>query len=124
MAKTIDEGAYRPGVCNINEAERKRRKMTGWLSLILAGFLLLFLIQSQAPMWWRAFLFIPFFIGVLGILQHHGRFCVYHGLRGTEYTGKRTVNAPGRASDRARSILILLRSTLIGAGLTILAFAI
>lgn len=57
------------GVPNIGPRQRRIRRLTGAASIVLGAALLAALLILDAPRLLRLTLVIPFWIGVLGILQ-------------------------------------------------------
>ena len=73
---------YAPGKCNIGARGRAIRLATGLAIIVLfVGFGVLNL-GSVSPVF-RLFLFIPFYVGLLSILEGTMSFCVLHASRGT-----------------------------------------
>ena len=73
---------YAPGKCNIGARGRAIRLATGLgIIAIFAGVGVLAL-GSVSPVL-RLFLFIPFYMGLLAVLEGTMSFCVLHASRGT-----------------------------------------
>src|SRR5690349_19178209 len=73
---------YAPGKCNIGARGRAIRLATGLgIIAVFVGVGLLTL-GSVSPVF-RLFLFIPFYVGLLAILEGTMSFCVLHASRGT-----------------------------------------
>jgi hypothetical protein len=73
---------YDPGKCNIGARGRAIRLATGLgIISIFVGFGLLTR-GSVSPVF-RLFLFIPFYVGLLSVLEGTMSFCVLHASRGT-----------------------------------------
>src|SRR5260370_1916361 len=73
---------YAPGKCNIGARGRAIRLATGLgIIVVFVGFGVLAL-GSVSPVF-RLFLFIPFYIGLLAVLEGTMSFCVLHASRGT-----------------------------------------
>jgi hypothetical protein len=119
-----DKFAYIPGVCNIGQAEIKRRKLIGWIAgaatIALAAILLL---TKLAP-YWRLLLFFPASIAAVGFLQAAWHFCAKFGLDGALNFGPNvghtdTVDqAEYRRQDRRTALKIIALSALAGALIT------
>src|SRR5713101_7386986 len=73
---------YDPGKCNIGARGRAIRLATGLgIIAIFAGVGVLAL-GSVSPVF-RLFLFLPFYVGLLAVLEGTMSFCVLHASRGT-----------------------------------------
>jgi len=73
---------YAPGKCNIGARGRAIRLATGLgIIVVFIGFGVLAR-GSVSPVF-RLFLFIPFYIGLLAVLEGTMSFCVLHASRGT-----------------------------------------
>jgi hypothetical protein len=73
---------YAPGKCNIGTRGRAIRLATGLgIIAIFVGFGVLYL-RSVSPVF-KLFLFLPFYVGLLAILEGTMSFCVLHASRGT-----------------------------------------
>jgi hypothetical protein len=73
---------YVPGKCNIGTRGRAIRLATGLgIIAVFIGFGTLAL-GSVSP-FFRLFLFIPFYIGLVAVLEGTMSFCVLHASRGT-----------------------------------------
>ncbi len=81
--KSIEMPAeYAPGKCNIGARGRATRLATGLgIIAIFAGVGILAL--GSISVVFRLFLFIPFYVGLLAILEGTMSFCVLHASRGT-----------------------------------------
>ncbi|NHJ85513.1 MAG: hypothetical protein FK734_08625 [Asgard group archaeon] len=71
---------YKPGQCNIGNAERLKRLMMGLGFFVLAiiGFMLIFFLDANAL--YTLLLIIPIFMGFQGLYQYFFKFCVVNGL--------------------------------------------
>ena len=131
MAATSQTTGYVPGVCNINQSEIAYRRKAGYSGiaayvLLLAGFFAF----SFSP-WLGAVLFLPAFIGAVGMLQAHYKFCVAYAAGGQQHAldddleAKAIVDAASRKIDKQRARKINTQSALIAivataAGITLL----
>lgn len=121
---------YIPGVCNIGPAERRKRRMGGYLGLIVAIILLIVLIVIKAAWAWRLFLVLPLAAAASGFLQDALHFCAGFGMKGLY----NVINSAGvtdnveleeyRKKDRRKALQILWLSLLIGVVLTAAALLI
>ena len=90
---------YAPGKCNIGARGRTIRLATGLgIVAVFVGFGLLTL-GSVSPVF-RLFLFIPFYIGLLAILEGTMSFCVLHASRGTYDLHEPTGMAFGKSKTK------------------------
>jgi hypothetical protein len=111
---------YVPGECNIGPGEIKKRKVLGWIGLIVTLALWgTFIVLKAAPPW-RVFLFVPAMLAALGFLQAAWRFCVMYGLNGAFKFGRKVGKSDGseRAEflrkDRRTALTIIGLSALVG----------
>jgi hypothetical protein len=112
---------YVPGVCNIGQAEIRRRKLIGWVALaVTVGMLIAFGVFAVAPVW-RLTLFFPASIAATGFLQAAWHFCATFGVLGVSNFGPNvgqtdTVEqAEFRRQDRRTALKIIALSALAGA---------
>jgi hypothetical protein len=125
---TIQRNEYVPGVCNIGAAERMQRLRGGWAGLILAIVLEGIFIVFRAGAPWRLFLFLPAMLGATGFLQAAFHFCAAFGFRGvfnlSAEVGKTDTveQAELRRKDRAKALLIVFYSALIGFGVALVGY--
>jgi hypothetical protein len=119
---------YIPGKCNIGPAERRARRMIGWIGLVMAGVLLGIFIFTHTPQIWRLFILIPATIAASGFLQSSFHFCAGFGMRGVFNFGPevgktdRVKQVEYRKKDRRKAIIILILSLIIGAVAAVAAF--
>lgn len=57
------------GTANIGPGERRKRLLTGMAMLAVGALVALALILTGAERWWRVALFVPFWMGALGLFQ-------------------------------------------------------
>jgi hypothetical protein len=76
---------YIPGMCNINPAEIRRRRMSGHLGLVISLVLLVALLVLHARWYLRIALIIPLFIAAIGYLQARNKFCVGYAGAGQQH---------------------------------------
>jgi hypothetical protein len=90
---------YVPGRCNIGARGRAIRLSTGLgIIAVFVGFD--FLALGSVFSVFRLFLFIPFYIGLLTILEGTMSFCVLHASRGTYDLHEPTGMAFGRSETK------------------------
>lgn len=76
---------YVPGMCNINPAEIKSRRQSGYFSLAVAATGLGIFVYLHAPWPYFLALFVPIFVGILGLLQARSKFCVAYAAAGKQH---------------------------------------
>jgi hypothetical protein len=120
---------YVPGVCNIGQAEIRRRRRSGWIGLGATILLEAVLAAFRVPAPWRLFLFLPASLGAAGFLQAALHFCAGFGMQGVFNFGPQVgrTEAIEQEADRIKDIRkarrIGLYSALIGIAVAILGFA-
>jgi len=72
---------YKPGQCNIGNAERMRRLVYGLTGVVLTLLVFLIIDAMALPREMRLILFIPLFLAFQGIYQYFFRFCVANALK-------------------------------------------
>lgn len=120
MSTTSD---YIPGMCNINPAEIRKRRMSGYFSLAIALFGLTAFVGLQASWHYYAVLFIPLFVSALGFLQARHKFCAAYGSIGKQHADddsdvEKVEDAKARKADQLRARMIYLQAFLIAAVIT------
>ncbi len=126
----MDRGTnYAPGVCNIGDAEIRRRRQSGWFGLAIFAAALIGLGLGQAAPAWYLVLFLPAFAASAGFVQAANRFCFYFGfaaLFNFGATGERrhVADAASRQDDRGKARRVLGQSALLAAIVTLAVFAI
>jgi hypothetical protein len=73
---------YAPGKCNIGARGRAIRLATGLGIIAISAGVGVLALGSVSPVF-RLFLIIPFYIGLLAVLEGTMSFCVLHASRGT-----------------------------------------
>jgi hypothetical protein len=63
--------AARVKLANIGPRQLRRRLVMGIVALVLGGALAVALIWSRADPGWLLLTFVPFFLGLLGLVQAH-----------------------------------------------------
>jgi hypothetical protein len=114
-----EPGAYQPGVCNIGQAEIRRRRRSGHASLIVSIVVMAVLVAAGAPHWTRLLLVLTAAGSASGYLQAWFHFCAGFGSRGVYNFGRlgtvqAVADADARTRDRRRSVEIGLASLAIG----------
>ncbi len=74
---------YKPGQCNIGPANSLLRMSYGFFFLTFSYFMWLLIELAGVGIWAKALLFIPLYVGFLGIYQAKARFCVHHAKKRT-----------------------------------------
>jgi hypothetical protein len=90
---------YVPGKCNIGTRGRAIRLTTGLGIIAVFVGLGVFALGSVSPVF-RLFLFIPFYVGLLAILEGTVSFCVLHASRGTYDLHERSGMAFGKSGSK------------------------
>ena len=116
---------YKPGTCNINRTERKKRKVMGAVSLLNAMILtaVLFIFPSFTPIY--AGIFLLSFTGFLGFLQSQHHFCAGLALKKKFHVGEsdEEIGDPEMvAKDRRKAASIIIQSAIGSALLTTVIF--
>ncbi len=117
----IETTSYTPGVCNIGPAERRARRLAGWIGVVMTVALEVIFILSHTPQIWRLFLFLPASLGASGFLQSAFHFCAAFGMKSVFNLGpevgkiESVHDKEARKKDRRKAQLIMLLSGLIGA---------
>jgi heme/copper-type cytochrome/quinol oxidase subunit 3 len=114
MAQTVvmsSATAYQPGVCNIGQAEIRRRRASGYAGLAVAAVFLAIAFVLGWPAPWRLLVALPAFLSAQGFLQAAFRFCVGFATRGLYNFGElgteETVQeAEFRKQDRRKALQI------------------
>src|SRR5262245_52386594 len=106
-------------VCvNIGREGINRRRLVGVWALILGLVVAALVVITQQSLYVRALVFIPFFLGFLGIIQATRRTCVFLGMQGKQnLDGGQEDILDQRTRDviKLRSIGIILSSALLAA---------
>jgi hypothetical protein len=129
ISETTTDTAYVPGVCNINHAEIVRRRKAGYLGLALFIVILMICVFLISTDWVRLVLFAPAFLGAVGFLQAHYKFCVGYAAAGLQNANEDSetaiaVEAAAKAIDKQRARRINTQSLIIAVIATILSFGI
>jgi hypothetical protein len=123
----VDE--YRAGACNIGPTEIAARRRFGHVSTAVTIGLLVVLVISGVPAWWRVSLFVPAAGAAAGYLQAALRFCADYGWRGVFNLDDRlrhttsVADAQARAADRRKAVQIMGASALVGAATVLVSLA-
>ena len=117
---------YVPGVCNIGPAERRQRRRTGWIGLIVAVVFIVLVAVFNVPWPYRVFVAIPAGLAATGFLQSALHFCVRFGTQGL-FNMDRSVGqtesvdqADYRRKDQRKAFLISIGSLGIAVVVTVL----
>ncbi|QGA80410.1 hypothetical protein [Candidatus Nanohalobium constans] len=110
---------YKPGTCNINETERKKRLIVGIVGFFNAALLsaTMLIYPGFTPLYFTIFLL--YLTGFVGYLQYRNHFCTGYALKKKFKTNKseeEIENSESISKDRRKAALIILQS-IIGAGL-------
>jgi len=69
-------------VVNIGPKGRRQRLVRGIITLVLGAVLGLVMVLYGVDRWWRLALYVPFWMGSLGVHQARGKTCVVLAARG------------------------------------------
>ena len=110
---------------NIGVAERRKRWIAGAVGFGLALLIFTLLSLSGVSRFWRLVLFLPAWLGALGLLQARAGTCVALAQRGTRNLDGKEEPAPeaelGPARAQARSLHVqALITALVATGLSLL----
>lgn len=121
---------YIPGLCNIGPAERRLRRMLGYVAAAVTLLLLSILLISGGPIWLRLILIFPAAGAATGFLQDALHFCVGFGMKGIY----NVINSAGivdnveleefRLKDKQKAQQIVIWSGLIGVAFALLTLLI
>src|SRR4030067_3098319 len=109
-----------PGVCNIGDAEIRRRKRIGWTWLLTSLIILPVLLLPGVPHGWRLILAFTSMVSATGFLQARMHFCAYFAALGIfnfgdDFSKKESVEkAEFRQKDRRKALQIIAYSAMIG----------
>ena len=117
----LSKSEYVPGVCNIGSAERRARRMAGWIGLGITVALWGTFAFSHIPRAWQLFVFFPAGLAASGFLQSAFHFCANFGIKGVFNFGPdvgktdTVMQADFRRKDKQKAFFILFLSLIIGA---------
>ena len=118
---------YVPGVCNIGPAERRQRKMMGWVGLAITVVALVLFVVLDVPTPVRVLVAIPAALAANGFLQSALHFCVGFAMRGLYNLGEKlgteenVIDAEMRKADQKKGIQSTVHSLLIAAAVVLIA---
>ena len=116
---------YVPGVCNIGPEEISRRRLIGWVGLLITAVLFAALFVTHVDPLWRLFAFLPATMSAAGFLQAATHFCSGFAQKGLYNLGPigKTETVPDKASaqkDKQKGGMLTIYSVLIGIIVTII----
>ena len=117
---------YVPGVCNIGPEEIARRRMIGWIGLLLSVILLAGLFATGASRWVRLTVFVPAAMSAAGFVQAYFHFCTAFAQKGVFNMGtpgkiEQVTDETAAAKDRARGNRIMYGSLAIALAVAVIA---
>ena len=118
---------YLPGVCNIGPAERRKRRLGGYLGVALTVLALIGFVAFHVPDPWRALVALPAAVAANGFLQSAMHFCVGFSMRGLYNMGpalgaeESVMDAEMRRKDQRKGLTIIGYSVLIAAAVVVIA---
>jgi len=104
---------YTPGVCNIGPAEIARRRMVGWIGLVITVVFLAALFYFKSSSLLRLIVVLPAFVSASGFLQAYFHFCSGFAQEGVFNLGEigttqKVTDAAAKAKDAKRGRNIML----------------
>ena len=116
---------YIAGSCNIGKNEIRQRQVVALVGLFLSVSALIGFISTSASQSVRLGIFLPLSVFSVGFIQSRKKFCLAYGFLGTFNFGRlgkvsRVADKASMAADRKTALTILLKSTALGAALTLL----
>ena len=111
---------YKPGTCNINRMESKKRLAIGFAGFINAGILTLVYLAFPEFTALLPAVFLLYLIGFTGYIQYRNSFCAGQALKEKFHIGEseEDVDDSDKVSrDRKKAALIIIQS-ILGAALT------
>jgi hypothetical protein len=130
MAVGTPSQSYIPGMCNIGPAERRQRRILGYVAAAGTLLLLALLVMFTDSIWWRLLLIIPAAGAATGFLQDALHFCVGFGMKGI-YNVLNSVGIVNnveleeyRLKDKQKAQQIVIWSGLIGVAFALLTLLI
>jgi hypothetical protein len=126
----MSETKYIPGTCNIGASEINQRQRIGLIGLgltfvsIIVYLGLVYLMGLDIIL--GALVFLPAVMSVVGLVQARNKFCAAYGLAKQQNVtlslGRTTKveDISSQKKDRIKALKILLQSTIIAIGITVL----
>ena len=114
---------YKPGTCNINRTETRKRKFTGIAGLSATTILAAWYVTGGLPVYTLLFILGLATFGFQGLIQAKSNFCVAHGKKGTRKTSDEVEEVKDEESeqkDNEKANQILMKSITMGILTTIL----
>ena len=118
---------YTPGVCNIGPAERRKRRVYGYVGTALSVLALIAFVLLHIPDPWRVVVALPAALAANGFLQSAMHFCVGFSMMGLYNMGDRlgaeesVMTKEMRRSDQRKGLQIIGYSCLIAAAVVLVA---
>lgn len=110
---------------NIGPRERRRRRITGVVMLAVAAALTIGLASMDAPASWRFLVFVPAFMGTLGLFQVRSSTCVVLAAQGRRNMDDGPVaieEAAERDAIASQAWRVAAQAGLAAAAITLAAF--
>lgn len=109
---------------NIGPKEQRKRLALGMGMFFVGGAMILFFLLNPAPRLWRSALFIPVFLGALGLIQSRKKTCVLLAERCVSHpdSGEKKIKDPELAKHLKARGKDILFDALLWATLTTVLF--
>jgi hypothetical protein len=123
----MNEIIYTPGVCNIGPEEIAQRKKIGWIGVVITVVVSIALLMTRLPAIIRIAVFLPAFVGAIGLLQAYAHFCVAFGQAGIFNLGalgttQSVADVASKQQDQKRVRLLITYAVLIAMAVTVLVY--
>ncbi len=114
---------YIPGMCNINPAEIRKRRLSGHIGLAAAVLIAALLVFTQSDWLYRIVVFAPVYLASIGYLQARSKFCVAYAGAGKQHADDgdalSVIDASARKADEVRARILYIQAFLIATVLTV-----
>lgn len=114
-------------MCNIGPAERRQRRLLGWVGATVSVVALIGFVVFDVPNLARVLIAVPVGLAANGFLQSAMHFCVGFAMRGLYNMGtslgseENVIDAQMRRADQRKGLQIIGISALIAAAIVVAA---